>query len=83
VGAAGIAGKRLRISAMRSSDKGWLRKYGKAPVSLSLEAWWSLLNMVTKPCPSIPACSKMAKPMRSASRSMSREKPNCDCTAAA
>ncbi len=67
-------GRRPRMSAMRSEVRGWLRKYGKAPLSLSRAATWSLSNIDAKPSGAKPASPMTPKPTRSASRSMSREK---------
>ena len=65
------------MSAMRWVVSGWLRKYGQSPLSLMREAAWSFSNMPAKPSGAKPACVRMPKPMRSASRSMAREKLSC------
>ena len=61
-------------SAMRSVVSGWLRRYGNEPLSLNLDACCNLSNIDANPCGAKPAWAMMPKPMRSASRSMSREK---------
>ena len=68
------APRRARASPMRSVVSGWLRRYGKPPLSLSREDCDSFSNIEAMPLGAKPAVVMTRKPMRSASRSMSREK---------
>ena len=68
---------------MRSLVSGWLRRYGKPPLSLWREAMSSFSNIADMPPGAKPALVSTPKPMRSASRSMSREKFNWPWIAAA
>ena len=69
-----LAPSRLRASPMRSDVRGWLRRYGNAPLSFRREDWSSFSNIAAMPPGEKPAPESSEKPMRSASRSMSREK---------